>query len=207
MPSAECDSKSVALVSFFMVQQRAQVNPAHQDGNRRHGQRWSQRWTPTSTTSPGAARAWCGIPGTVPRMCHDLYPRVLGNEAASASDGQPDAVVIFLGDNDTETLPTKGEDALIEVFHRFLERVRELRAAAAICVLVAPLDSISVCVSSQEVQAECSSTMSRCWGLAIEKLGDSRVFSDVVAPNPLCSLSEPADWGQMGHGQQGVGRR
>ncbi|CAJ1330134.1 unnamed protein product [Effrenium voratum] len=178
------------------------VNIAHQDGN--------QAWPALAAKAldadfhniawSGAGVVWNGMGCSADAPFHDLYARALGtSEAEVVDEWQPDAVVIYLGGNDWWSLADKGHDALTEGFHRFLERVRERRAEAAICVLLASPDSICACIGSQEDQAAFAADMSQCWRSAAEKLGDSRVFLDVVAPNPPCSLSEPADWGQMGH--------
>ena len=50
-----------------------------------------------------------------------------------------------------------------------------------------------------EDQAAFAADMSRCWRAAAEFLGDEKIFLEEVAPDPPCLLSNPGDWGQLGH--------
>ncbi|CAL1165136.1 unnamed protein product [Cladocopium goreaui] len=181
------------------------VNVAHQDANQAwpalvakafgadfHNISWS-----------GAGVVWnAGAGCSADAPFHDLYSRALGSSQTTSIDGewQPDAVVLYLGGNDWWSLSHKGEEPLIAGFRRFLRHLREHRGPdVAICILLASPESVCACIGSLEDQRAFAADMSRCWRAAAEQLEDPKVYWDVVDPKPPCSLSDPADWGQMGH--------
>eukprot|EP00439_Symbiodinium_sp_Y106_P051062 s2716_g6.t2 len=134
----------------------------------------------------------------------DLYLRVLGTKEEpiiKKGDGwSPEATVVYLGGNDWWSLSSRGDDALIDGLREFLTRLRAYRGPEVpICILLPSPTSVCACIGSLPDQATFAADMSRCWRAAAQLVGDEKVFLDLIEPDPPCSLSNPSDWGQMGH--------
>ncbi|CAE6953258.1 ce2C [Symbiodinium sp. CCMP2592] len=182
------------------------MHPAHQDANQAwpalvagalkadfHNIAWS-----------GAGVVW-NAPGCSAEVpFKDLYLRVLGTKeepTIKKGDGwSPEATVVYLGGNDWWSLSSRGDDALIDGLREFLTRLRAYRGPEVpICILLPSPTSVCACIGSLPDQATFAADMSRCWRAAAQLAGDEKVFLDLIEPDPPCSLSNPSDWGQMGH--------
>ncbi|CAE7647391.1 DNMT3A [Symbiodinium microadriaticum] len=182
------------------------VHAAHQDANQAwpalvagalkadfHNIAWS-----------GAGVVW-NAPGCSAEVpFKDLYPRVLGTKVEpsikKSGDWCPEATVVYLGGNDWWALSSRGDDALIDGLREFLTRLRAYRGPEVpICILLPSPTSVCACIGSLPDQASFADDMSRCWRAAAQLVSDEKIFLDVIEPDPPCSLSNPGDWGQMGH--------
>eukprot|EP00439_Symbiodinium_sp_Y106_P047935 s2716_g6.t1 len=186
------------------------MHPAHQDAN----QAWPALVAGDLRASlkadfhniawSGAGVVW-NAPGCSAEVpFKDLYLRVLGTKEEpiiKKGDGwSPEATVVYLGGNDWWSLSSRGDDALIDGLREFLTRLRAYRGPEVpICILLPSPTSVCACIGSLPDQATFAADMSRCWRAAAQLVGDEKVFLDLIEPDPPCSLSNPSDWGQMGH--------